>query len=100
MKPPIYNRLQELCDHTTRYAFNGQSRLAKDAELSKSTVSRLIRGKRFPSYATAIKVTESLERELGRPLDPREIMSLSPCYPTGTACELTGCTGCWYANPS
>lgn len=89
-----YNRLRDVMAHTSRYAFMPQARLARDAGVSKSAVSRLVLRQCVPSYPTVAKVAAALERELGRPVDPRDLVSLTPAYPTPTACELAGCRGC------
>lgn len=74
--------------HTSRYAFMPQARLARDAGVSKSAVSRLVLRQCVPSYPTVAKVAAALERELGRPVDPRDVVSLTPVYSTPTACDL------------
>lgn len=89
-----HNRVGSLSMHVKRYAFRGTSRLASDAGVSKSTISRLIRGHYEPLYTTAKKVIESLELRLGRRLDFREVFSDNGTYPTEHICELVGCPGC------
>lgn len=37
-----YSRLRDVMAHTPRYAFMPQARLARDAGISKSAVSRLV----------------------------------------------------------
>ena len=90
----VHNRILALMAHTTRYAFQGETRLANDAGVSKSAVSRLLTGKSSPSFALVVALTKALEYRLGRPIDPRDLISLDGCYPTATACELAGCQGC------
>ena len=90
----LHNRILALMAHTTRYAFQGETRLAHDAGVSKSAVSRLLRGHSNPSFALVVALTKALEKRLGRPLDPRDLISLDGSYPTATACELAGCRGC------
>lgn len=90
----LHNRILALMAHTTRYAFKGETRLAQDAGVSKSAVCRLLNGKSSPSFALVVAVTKALEKRLGRPLDPRELISLDGSYPTASACELAGCRGC------
>ncbi len=90
----LHNRILVLMAHTTRYAFQGETRLAKDAGVSKSAVSRLLTGQSSPSFALVVALTKALEKRLGRPLDPRDLISLDGVYPTATACELAGCRGC------
>lgn len=84
--------------HTTRYAFGGESRLARDAGVSKSALSRLVNGLSHPSFNIVCALTAALEKQLGRPVDPREILSLHGHYPTASVCELCGCKGCFYAS--
>jgi len=90
----LHNRIMALMAHTTRYAFQGETRLAHDAGVSKSAVCRLLNGQSSPSFALVVSITKALEHRLGRPLDPRDLISLDGCYPTASACELAGCRGC------
>ena len=90
----VHNRILALMAHTTRYAFQGETRLAKDAGVSKSAVSRLLTGQSSPSFALVVALTKALEKRLERALDPRDLISLDGNYPTATACELAGCRGC------
>ena len=80
--------------HTDRYAFDPAVRLAKDTGLSYTTIYCLLHGLHGPSYYSAIKITEALEKALKRKIDPREIVSISERFPTPVACKLTKCTGC------
>ena len=80
--------------HTTRYAFKGESRLATDAGVSKSAVSRLLNGLSSPSFALVSALTKALSKRLNRPLDPHEMLSFDGNYPTPSICELCGCKGC------
>src|SRR5437660_736820 len=93
-KPRIYNRIAAVMSHTTRYAFKGQARLAADSGVSKSAISRLISGQSLPSYASVWAITRALEKQIGKPLDPRELISLDGTYPTPSVCTLVGCRGC------
>lgn len=90
----VHNRILALMAHTTRYAFQGETRLASDAGVSKSAVSRLLTGQSSPSFALVVALTKALEKRMGRSLDPRDLISLDGSYPTATACELAGCKGC------
>ncbi|BDI34147.1 hypothetical protein CCAX7_61980 [Capsulimonas corticalis] len=90
----VQNRVAAIMAHTTRYAFKGQSRLAKDAGASEAAVSRLVNGCSHPSYRLVYAVTRALERALGRPLSPDEIVSYGGSYPTPSVCRLAGCPGC------
>ncbi len=89
-----HNRIAAVMAHTTRYAFKGQSRLATDAGVSKSAISRLINGQSEPSYFLVNAITRALEQHLGRRLDPRELISFDGTYPTPSVCQLVGCANC------
>lgn len=84
--------------HAPRYSFQGQARLAADAGVSRSTISRLISGRINPSFRLAQAVTVALEKHLGkqrkRPLCLREVFSPNGAYPTRSGCALVGCRGC------
>jgi transcriptional regulator with XRE-family HTH domain len=90
----VHNRVVSLMVHTDRYAFKGMSRLALDAGISKSALSRFIRGERRPSYLLVTRVVGALERELGRTIDPREVVTEEARYPTEFPCAVAGCSGC------
>ena len=90
----VHNRIAQVLMHTTRYAFKSQARLAADAHVSEAAVSRLVNGHTNPSYQVVYAVTRALEKALGRPLDPRELVSFDGSYPTPSVCELAGCPGC------
>jgi transcriptional regulator with XRE-family HTH domain len=80
-------------DHCTWYAFKGRARLAEDAGVSKSAITRLLNGQSDPSYALVTSVRKALELRLGRTLDPRELISYDGSFPT-PICRLVGCKGC------
>jgi len=84
--------------HTTRYAFDGCTRLAQDIGANPASISRVLSGKRSPSFALMCALAAALEQELGRPLDPRELLTFSGNYPTPSVCELCGCQGCAYTQ--
>lgn len=88
------NRIAALLVHTTRYAFEGQARLAHDVGVSRSTICRLMGGATNPTYRLVHGVTSALEAALHKPLDSREIFSPNGTYPTPSACALCGCAGC------
>ena len=99
----IHNRILALMAHTSRYAFKGESGLAKDAGVSKSAVCRLLNGKSSPSFALVSRIARALEPHLqrgleGKRLDPHELDSLDGTYPTPSACALAGCKGCLPAH--
>ena len=88
------NRIALVMEHIPWYSFKGQTRLAHDAQVSKSAICRLLAGRSQPSFAVALAVTNALERRLGKALDPRELISLDGTYPTPNVCALVGCGGC------
>lgn len=91
----LSNRLLVLMAHTSRYAFRGQARLAQDAGVSRSTISRLLRGRiASPSFALVCAITRALETHMNRRLDPRELIAPGGAYPTPSGCALAGCRGC------
>ena len=90
----MHNRIRVLMIHAPRYSFQGQARLAADAGVSRSTISRLLSGRINPSFRLAQAVTAALETHLKRPLDPRDILSPDGSYPTPSGCALAGCRGC------
>lgn len=94
----IYNRLGAIMAHTDRYAFDPAVRLARDTGLSYTTIYNILHGLNGPSYYTAIKITEALEKALKRKLDPREIVTISEKFPTPVVCKLTKCTGCEFTH--
>lgn len=80
--------------HTSRYSFSGQARLAQDTGLSRAAVSRMLSGQSSPSFALVLAVTAALEKQLGKRIDPRELLTFSGEYPTASVCALCGCRGC------
>lgn len=90
-----HNRIRAILVHTAWYSIEGQARLAADIGVSRSTVCRIMSGRSRPSFRLVRAITESLERALGRPLDPREVFSDDGAYPTNSCCKLCGCPkGC------
>ena len=91
---PVRNRIRALMEHSVRYAFMGEARLAKDCGVSCAAVSRLMGGKSSPSFALVARISQAFERQFKRRIDPREIVSLDGSYPTASVCQLVGCKGC------
>lgn len=91
---PAVNRVRDVAAHTNRYAFKGVSRLAKDAGVSPSAVSRLVNGLSNPSFLMVARLTEALEKELGYRIDPRDLVAEYGRFPTPFACDLAACRGC------
>ena len=53
---PVRNRIRALMEHSTRYAFMGEARLAKDCGVSCAAISRLMGGKSSPSFALTARI--------------------------------------------
>ena len=94
----VHNRVLILMAHTTRYAFRGQSRLARDAGISKSAISRLVTGQSSPLFITVTRMATALEKVIGKRIDPRELITEDNAYPTRTICQFVGCKGCCYSK--
>lgn len=92
----IQNRLRAVLLHVPWYMIEGQSRLAADIRVSRSTISRLMNGRIQPSYRLVEKVTEAISHRLGETIDARDLFTITTdgTYPTPSACDLTGCGGC------
>lgn len=90
----LHNRLRAVMTHTVRYAFKGETRLAEDTGISRSSINRLINGQTSPSFALVCALSQSLSKELGRRIEPCELVSCDGSYPTQFVCELCSCKGC------
>lgn len=97
-KHKLTNRLRAVMAHTTRYAFLGSARLAADAGVSKSALSRLMAGKSSPSFEVVQAITAAMERTLRRVVDPRDLIAENGRYPNGFVCNAVGCKGCLPEN--
>lgn len=97
---PSVNRFSDLMAHTNRYAFRGVSRLAYDAGLSPSSVSRLINSRMNPSFIVVARLTSALEAEFGFHIDPRDLIAENGLFLTRFACDLAHCRGCLPDNAS
>jgi transcriptional regulator with XRE-family HTH domain len=91
---PVHNRIRSLMEHSTRYAFMGEARLAQDCGVSCAAISRLMSGKSSPSFALVVKIAQAFEQQFKKRIDPREIVSIDGSYPTASVCQLVGCKGC------
>lgn len=91
---PAINRISDVMAHTDRYAFKGVTRLASDARVSASSVSRLINGKINPSFLLVARIAKALEAQLGYKVDPRDLIAESGAFLTRFACDLADCRGC------
>lgn len=90
--PVVRTRLASVLIHVSRYQRSGVSRLAQDAGLSKWAVWRLMRGAGHHDYAVLLRVADAIGREIGRPLDLREIaVEVGSDYPTSYVCQIFGC---------
>lgn len=59
------------------YWFHGpQRRFARDAGVSESVFSRMLKGEDNPSAETVCRVVDLLERKLGTKIDPRDLYRL------------------------
>jgi hypothetical protein len=90
----LHNRVRIALIHSWRYAFEGQARLAADVGVSRSTICRLIAGKRIPSDRLVQAITDALSEDMGIPLNARDLFSPDGTYPTCSGCKLCGCDGC------
>lgn len=95
---PTINRVSDLMAHTNRYAFRGVTKLAADARVSASSVSRLINGKMNPSFVMVARITTALEAVLGYRIDPRDLVAELGRFLTPHTCDLAGCQGCLPEN--
>lgn len=93
-RPRLHNRVQTVMVHVSRYSFQGRARLAADAGLSRSTISRMINGQTSPSHALVQAVTDALSVHLKKPLVPHDLFSRDGSYHERSGCRLSGCTGC------
>ena len=80
--------------HINFLSIEGQARLAREAGVSPSVVSRTARGVSAPSFAVVLALTRALEKRLNKRIDPRDILNFDGEYPTPSVCDLCGCTGC------
>jgi transcriptional regulator with XRE-family HTH domain len=89
------HRVRAIMAHIPWYSTEGPARLAKDLGVSRSTISRLLRGDRTPTPRLAEAVTAALSRRLGRTLPIEEVFSPDgQGFPTGATCRLCGiCPG-------
>lgn len=95
---PAINRIADVMAHTPFYQFKGTGRMAADARLDSSTVSRLIHGKINPSFILVARITAALEQRLGFKIDPRDLVSENGDFLTNYVCDLVACRGCLPEN--
>jgi len=53
-----------------------------------------MRGERRPTYLLVTRIMLALEQQLGRKIDPRDVITEDPEYDTMFVCDLVGCKGC------
>lgn len=80
--------------HINYLSFEGQARLAREAGVSQSALSRLIRGESSPSFAYVLAILRVFEKHLGKRIDPRDLLNMDGNYPTPSVCDLCNCRGC------
>lgn len=68
--------------------------MAKDAGVAKSTICHILHGRTNPLYKTVAPIIRSLEFQLARRLNVRDVFSEDGKYPTKHVCTLVGCKGC------
>ena len=90
----VHNRIRQFMEHSSRYAFKSEARLAQDCGVSDAAICRLISGYSSPSFAMVCKITQAFEKEFKKRIDPRELASIDGRYPTASVCEIVGCKGC------
>jgi len=72
--PPKLNRLPVYLAQIQDYWFHGpQKKFARDAGISESTLSRILRGATNPRYDDICKIVALLEMKLQRKIDPRDV---------------------------
>lgn len=95
---PAINRFADVMAHHDRFAFKGVSRLAREAGVSPSSVSRLINGKMNPSFLMVARLTEALEKQIGYRIDPRDLVAENGRFISRFVCDLVQCEGCLPEN--
>lgn len=84
--------------HTNRYAFDPAPRMARDTGLSYTTIYNILLGYNSPTYWTAVRIVEALEKATGRKFDPREIFGIQERFLTDNGCHFMGCHHCEYSD--
>lgn len=62
--------------------------------MAKSTICHIVHGRTNPLYKTVAPIIRSLEFQLARRLNVRDVFSEDGTYPTKMVCKLAGCKGC------
>lgn len=91
---PAINRISDVMEHCDRYAFRGSSRLAFDAGVSPSSVTRLLHGQINPSFLLVSRVRRAIEKQLGFRIDMGDLVAESGQFVTPFLCDTVRCRGC------
>lgn len=93
---PVISRLADAMIHVPIYSCDGSPRLAVDAGVDRSTVTRLKRSALTnPSLALAARLTAALEAKIGCHIDPRDLFAEHGRFLTPHICDLfPTCPGC------
>ncbi len=91
---PVICRLGDVMMHITRYSFDGSARLAEDAQVTRSSISRILSGKMNPSFVMVARITGAIEEQLGFQIDPRDLISEAGAFRTPYVCEALHCGNC------
>lgn len=90
-----HNRIAAVMAHIPRYWEGGQQVLARDAGVSVAALSRLMSGEAGSQQWVVARIATALEKQLGRRVDTRDLVSEDGQYPTSPfVCALCGCPGC------
>jgi transcriptional regulator with XRE-family HTH domain len=74
MSSPKTNRLSHYLSQIEDFWFRGpQRKFAKEAGVSETTLSRILRGVTHPRYEDICRIVAVLEKKLGQKIDPRDV---------------------------
>lgn len=91
----VRNRLRAILLHVPYYSTDGAARLAADIFVHRSTISRLMNGRRVPSPAVARRIAKVVSERMLWDIPEWEIFSDTGRFPTSSVCDLVGdCFGC------
>ncbi|MEI7576404.1 MAG: hypothetical protein WCK51_05885 [Armatimonadota bacterium] len=96
---PVINRIADVMAHLNRYMFKGTTRLAEDARVNPSTISRVLNNQLNPSFALVARITAAIESEFGIQIDPRNLVAENGDFLTPFTCDLMACKGCLPESP-
>ncbi len=92
---PVISRLADAMIHVPFYSCNGSPRLALDAGVDRSTITRLLRSALNPSFALVARLTAEIEEKAGCHIDPRNLFAENGRFLTPHICDLfPTCSGC------